>query len=68
MCYIYDLYLNDYYFRATDLCSGNNVDVCLAVYTNIHVWNVLLVLERLHSAVLAKCNTRIFLFLQVGFF
>jgi len=42
MFYIYDLYLNDYYYRATDLCSGNKGDICLAVYTNIHVWNVLI--------------------------
>lgn len=41
MFYIYDLYLNDYYYRATDLCRGNEGDICLAVYTDIHVWNVL---------------------------
>jgi len=41
MFYIYDLYLNDYYYRATDLCGGNKGDICLVVYTNIHVWNVL---------------------------
>jgi hypothetical protein len=35
MFYIYDLYLNDYYYRATDLCSGSEGDVCF------HVWNVL---------------------------